>query len=104
MGSPGDAEAAHKRAAAKARSVLAALSRMGIDVRVIGSLATGGFGHGSDIDFLVVDCPRRLKYRIEGTVEDLLAGTPFDVVYLDELPRWKADRAMREAVDARHLR
>jgi predicted nucleotidyltransferase len=69
-----------------------------------GSLARGGFGPHSDIDFLVIACPRHLKYAIEGIVEDRLDGVPFDVVYLDEISEWKVPRFTEGAVDARHLR
>jgi len=91
-------------AISRVRHACATLTEMGVTARVIGSLATGRFGPASDIDLLVVDCPRHLKYGIEGIVEDCLAGLPFDVVYLDEIPAHKLDRFTREAVDARHLR
>jgi predicted nucleotidyltransferase len=105
-------ERAHQRRAAERRrlavlrvkDVCAALSRMGVSTRVIGSLATGRFGPSSDVDLLVTDCPRHLKYAIEGLVEERLGGLPFDVVYLDEVPPRKRDRIEREAVDARNLR
>jgi predicted nucleotidyltransferase len=80
------------------------LAGMGVTARVIGSLAAGRFRLDSDVDFLVVDCPRHLKYGIEGVVEDCLEGLSFDVVYLDEVPAHKLERFTREAVDARHLR
>ncbi|MGE0256122.1 MAG: nucleotidyltransferase domain-containing protein [Alphaproteobacteria bacterium] len=91
-------------AIARARDACAALARKGVTARVIGSLATGRFGPHSDVDFLVTECPRLLKYAIEGTVEDCLGGMPFDVVYLDEVPAARRDRLLREAVDAGHLR
>jgi len=77
---------------------------MGVTARVFGSLATGHFGPYSDVDFLIIDCPLHLKYRIEGVVEDCLAGLSFDVVYLDEIPAYKLERFTSEAVDAGHLR
>jgi hypothetical protein len=67
-------------------------------------LASGRFGPRSDIDLLITQCPRHLKYAIEGTIEELLQGLPFDVVYLDEIPEHKLDRFVRGAVDARQLR
>jgi predicted nucleotidyltransferase len=91
-------------AISRARNACAMLAGMGVTARVFGSLATGRFGLDSDIDFLVVECPRHLKYGIEGAVEDCLVGLPFDVVYLDEVPTWKRDRFTREAVDAGDLR
>jgi len=77
---------------------------MGVTARVIGSLASGRFGPKSDIDLLIVDCPRHLKFAIEGTIEEGLRGLPFDVVYLDEVPEHKLDRFLKGAVDARQLR
>jgi predicted nucleotidyltransferase len=91
-------------AISRAREATAALARLGVEARIIGSLASRRFRPGSDIDFLIVECPRRLKYGIEGLVEDCLGGLPFDVVYLDEVPAHKLDRLTREAVDARDLR
>ena len=81
-----------------------ALAELGVDVKVIGSLANGRFGQSSDIDFLVLECPRHLKYGIEGIVEDCLQGFRFDVIYLDDIPPHKRGRFSREAVCARHLR
>jgi predicted nucleotidyltransferase len=77
---------------------------MGVVTRVVGSLAGGRFGPDSDIDFLVIHCPRHLKYAIEGHVEDWLGGFPFDVIYLDEVPHHKLERFTREAVSAGDLR
>jgi hypothetical protein len=99
-----DRAAARSVAVLRAREVCLALDKLGVTVRVIGSLTTDRFGPRSDIDFLVVDCPRHLKYAIEGTIEDCLDGFPFDVVYLDEVPKHKLDRLVKGAVDARHLR
>jgi predicted nucleotidyltransferase len=98
-----EADARRMRAMAAATAVVEALGGMGVTALVIGSLARGGFGPHSDIDFLITACPRRLKYAIEGVVEDLLGGLPFDVVYLDELPAWKVSRFAAGAVDARDL-
>lgn len=91
-------------AIARAKEATAALAEIGVKVHVIGSLASDRFRPGSDIDFLVVECPRHLKYGIEGIVEDCLGGFSFDVVYLDEVPDHKLARFTREAVDARDLR
>lgn len=91
-------------AVARAREAAAALAKLGIEARIVGSLASGRFRAASDIDFLIVACPRHLKYGIEGIVEECLGGLPFDVIYLDEVPTRKLDRLIREAVDARGLR
>ncbi len=88
---------------AGARAAVAALAELGVSALVTGSLARGGFGAQSDVDLLVTVCPQRLKYAIEGVVEDCLGGMAFDVVYLDELPGWKAAGFMAGAVDASRL-
>lgn len=100
------ADTAARRAVAVARVHAACdlLAERGVTARVVGSLAGGRFGSGSDIDLLVTDCPRDQKYAIEGLVEDCLAGFRFDVVYLDEVPAHKVERLVRDTVDARDLR
>ncbi len=94
----------HRRAVAVAQYTARRPGRTWVAVLVTGSLARGGFGPHSDIDFLVTSCPRDKKYAIEGVVEVILDGIPFDVVYLDEIPAWKVSRFTRGAVDARDLR
>jgi len=92
------------RAVVLARSATDALAKLGVTVLVTGSLARGRFAPHSDIDFLITSCPRHRKYTIEGVIEDVLEGIPFDVVYLDEIPAWKVAHFTSGAVDARHLR
>ena len=92
-----------RRAVAGAKAVVVALAELGVSALVTGSLARGGFGVHSDVDLLVTACPRALKYAIEGIVEDCLGGMAFDVVYLDELPGWKAVRFAAGTVDASSL-
>jgi predicted nucleotidyltransferase len=92
------------RAVMLAQTVTSTLTELGVTVLVTGSLARGCFGPHSDIDFLVTSCPRHLKYSIEGTLEDILGGVRFDIIYLDEIPSWKVPRFTEYAVDARHLR
>jgi predicted nucleotidyltransferase len=86
------------------RIAVARLADIGVSAKVIGSLSTGRFQTHSDIDLLVTDCPRNLKYRIEGIVEDCLPGFEFDVVYLDEIPPHRLHRFMENVTDARDLR
>ena len=92
------------RAINGARAAIRALARQGVSARVTGSLAAGRFGPGSDVDLLVTDCPRALKYTIESVVEDCLGGLPFDVIYLDEVPAPKRAHFLGIAVDASDLR
>jgi len=91
------------RAISGARAAICALARQGVAARITGSLATGHFGPGSDVDLLVTDCPPALKYTIESVVEDCLDGMPFDVIYLDEVPAPKRALFLSIAVDANDL-
>jgi predicted nucleotidyltransferase len=92
---------ARARAAwARAATVLARLAELGVEAKVVGSLARGDFAAHSDVDFLVVSCPRSLKYRIEAEVEDLMGGLPFQCLYLDEARPAYRDELLAEARDA----
>ena len=73
-------------ASTRAQSVLQFLTKRGIQARIIGSLADGRFALHSDVDFLITHLPDpRLRYAIEGDVEDIMGPIPFDVVYQDEV-------------------
>jgi predicted nucleotidyltransferase len=86
-------------AVARARAAVEALRERGVVALVTGSLAEGRFREGSDIDLLVTECPRILKYAIEGLVEDCLMGYPFDVIYLQEIPLSKRESFLGKARD-----
>ena len=91
-------------AVARAKAAVEALERKGVRVLIAGSLAGGRFHEASDIDFLVLDCPRNLVYAIESEVEDQLQDLPFDVIYLSEIASAAhRQRLLGEAVDVRHL-
>lgn len=68
------------KATAGAKRAAAELEARGLEVIVTGSLARGYFGIDSHVDFVVIGCPRHLKYAIEGIVEDALGGIPFDLI------------------------
>jgi predicted nucleotidyltransferase len=93
-----------RRAVIGAKSAVAALAELGVTAVVTGSLARGNFNVHSDVDLLVTSCPRRLKYAIEGIVEDAVGGMPFDVIYLEEIPPWKVARFTEGAIDSSELR
>ncbi len=101
-----DRDAAERRALAlsAARRASAALSRLGIDARVVGSLARSSFAGHSDIDLLILSCPPAWRYRLESIVEDAVGGLPFDVIYLDEVPPHRRDALLAEARHASALR
>ena len=84
-----------------ARRVAVSLKERGVEVRLAGSLARGtDFDASSDIDFLVLDFPEELRYRIEADVEDMLEGIPFDVTYLDEVgSKHFRKRLLEDAID-----
>lgn len=92
------------RAVAGARAAVAALRDKGVVALVTGSLAEGDFREGSDIDLLVTECPKPLKYAIEGLVEDSLNGFSFDLIYLDEVPARKLSGFLGKARDVSTLR
>lgn len=72
-------------AIAGARRAVAALEQRGVKALVTGSLADNSFDFHSDVDFLILQCPREMKYVLEGIVEDALGSIPFDVIYLEEV-------------------
>ena len=86
-----------------ARAVTHRLASMDVDAIVTGSLARGRFQPHSDIDLLVLECPKHLKYAIEGIVEDELSAIPFDVIYLDDVPEWKRASFLAGALHASQL-
>jgi predicted nucleotidyltransferase len=82
---------------ARVRKAVAVMEARDLTVRVTGSLARGDDGPASDVDFLVTRCPPQWRYRIEGLVEDVMGGKPFDVIYLDELSSGRAGLMQRDA-------
>lgn len=90
-------------ATARAVRALRLLRRLGVSAKVVGSLADGRFSEYSDVDFLVSHCPHPLKYAIEGRVEDVMRGIPFDVVYGDEAKERVLRCMESHAVDDRAL-
>lgn len=96
-------EAYRTKAIEGARRAAAELETRGVKVVVTGSLARGAFAIGSDVDFVVLECPRRLKYAIESVVEDELGGIPFNVLYREEIPPAMVRRFMDGPVRAPDL-
>jgi predicted nucleotidyltransferase len=93
-----------RAARAAAIAVLQRLRSRGVRANVFGSLAAGRFGLHSDVDFIVLECPAHLRYRIETEVEERMQGIPFDVAYADEMREpWRA-RALAASVDESALR
>lgn len=90
-----------QKAIQKAVEATEQMERLGVIVEIIGSLAKGNFKPGSDIDFLVRECPNDLIYAIEGKIEDIVFPFAFDVVYFNEIPSHKIQRLTSGAVDAR---
>lgn len=96
---------ARERAArAAALDVLRRLRARGVRAGVFGSLAAGRFGLHSDVDFLVLQCPPALRYRIETDVEERMHGIPFDLAYADEMREPWRSRALAELRDESALR
>ena len=87
-----------------AAEVLRRLRRRGVSAGVFGSLATGRFGLHSDVDFIVLECPAALRYRIETDVEACMQGIAFDVAYADEMREPWRSRALDTMHDESALR
>ena len=90
-------------AVAAARRAVAALEKRQVEALVTGSLADGSFGLHSDVDLLIVRCPRAMKYALEGIVEDALGDMPFSVIYLDEVAPRKLHSFVGKARRAEEL-
>jgi len=106
IGTRTETDLERRKASAVSMTMIAVrrLAEIGVSAKVIGSLSAGRFKEHSDIDLLITDCPRHLKYRIEGIVEDCLPGFGFDVVYLDEIPSHRLHRFLENVTDASDLR
>ena len=87
-----------------ALEALRSLRSRGVHAGVFGSLATGRFGLHSDVDFIVLECPQALRYRIETDIEEHMRGIPFDVAYADELREPWRSRALATLRDESALR
>jgi len=96
--------ARERAAVAAAAAALRRLRHRGVRAAVFGSLATGRFGLHSDVDFIVLECPAALRYRIETDVEACMHGIPFDVAYADEMREPWRSRALAALRDESALR
>jgi predicted nucleotidyltransferase len=97
-------ETRRRRAIEGARAASDILASKGIKSMIFGSLAKAGtFGIESDVDILLIDCPRRYKYAVESDIERALGDLPFHAVYLEEVLPDRAARLTAEAVDAAEL-
>jgi len=87
-----------------AKAALRRLRARGVQAAVFGSLATGRFRLHSDVDFIVLECPPALRYRIEADVEACMQGIAFDVAYADEMREPWRSRALAVSRDESALR
>ena len=99
------ARADQRRAVARdrARLVFATLKDLGVEARLVGSLAKGTFHGKSDVDFLILSAPGELKYALEAKVEAVMADIPFDVLYLEDLNDRRRNELLESMVDASDL-
>ena len=77
------------------------LRRDGVDVVVVGSLATGKFRAHSDVDLLVrSDVDRSLRARIERIVAQSMRGTgiPYDLIFAVDLTADRLKELERDLV------
>lgn len=96
--------ARERTARAAALDALRRLRARRVRAGVFGSLVAGRFGLHSDVDFIVLECPPTLRYRIESDIEECMQGIPFDVAYADEMREPWRSRALAEARDESALR
>lgn len=61
-------------------------------VFLFGSALSDDFRDYSDIDFAVAGLPREHIYKVEAEIERMLAGMPFDLVYLETAPDYLVKR------------
>jgi predicted nucleotidyltransferase len=62
------------------------LSLGATEAYLFGSVLSERYRDHSDIDIAVYGLPQEQIYRVEGKIEELLDGAPFDLVYLEESP------------------
>jgi predicted nucleotidyltransferase len=76
-----------REARALADTALRALCHAGVSARLVGSLARGGFGLHSDVDF-VLDLPSGSPdaSRALTVLSDAMGGFPYSVVFSPDLP------------------
>lgn len=96
--------ARERKARGAAIAVLRRLRSRGVRAGVFGSLAAGRFELHSDVDYVVLECPPALRYRIETDVEERMQGIPFDVAYADEMREPWRSRALAGLRDESALR
>jgi predicted nucleotidyltransferase len=70
-----------KQAEALARSTLARLRALGVEARLVGSLASGRFRLDSDVDYLIENAGRLSEARIVAEIERSMKGFPFDAIF-----------------------
>jgi predicted nucleotidyltransferase len=88
-----------RRSRALERAEVACLYLISLGAReayVFGSVLGERFRDHSDIDLAVFGLPEEYIYKIEGKIEELLEGAPFDLIYLEEAPPHIARRIREE--------
>jgi predicted nucleotidyltransferase len=86
-----------------ALAALDALAAAGISARIIGSLARGQVGVGSDIDFLVLGGWKE-AYAAFDIIASAMPDVPFDVVGHDVIDAALAAEFLKDSLDASGLR
>jgi predicted nucleotidyltransferase len=66
------------------------------EVFLFGSALSDDFRDYSDIDLAVAGLPREHMYRVEAEIERMLAGMPFDLVYLETAPDYLGQKIRKE--------
>jgi predicted nucleotidyltransferase len=82
-----------ERAEAACRYLLSLGAR---EAYIFGSVLNRKYRDHSDIDIAVYGLPEKYIYKVEGKIEELLEGAPFDLIYLEESPPHIARRIREE--------
>ncbi|HKZ46892.1 MAG TPA: nucleotidyltransferase domain-containing protein [Thermodesulfobacteriota bacterium] len=83
----------------KVKECAVAIKRIGGKrVVLFGSLATGRFRRGSDVDIAVEGLSSKTYFKAIGLVEDILGDIPFDIVDMEETLPTVRQKIEREGI------
>lgn len=84
------AEERRRLASRLSRATLKHLAALGVEAKVIGSLAENRVRPNSDVDYFIEDRGGTADYKIIVEIEKIMDGFPFDVIFAEYLPRGMA--------------
>ena len=84
------AEERRRLASRLSRATLKHLAALGVEAKVIGSLAENRVRPNSDVDYFIEDRGGMADYKIIREIEKTMHGFPFDVIFAEYLPHGMA--------------